>query len=245
MRIVELGTLRDNDRGGQTGYKVYAPCLCPTILADLGGYGLMTIIKVGDMDNSDGTFECCNRVYSQEGLAPTLPTNAGGGHIPKVICRMTGRNPDNPKSRVPGLPTRQVLEPNQQGMCGTITTVQKDNLVVEGRIGVRQATSKGYIEMNAGGLANLSYPDSESRRGRVIDDGETSPTLTADGNDVCRVESRYRIRKLTPRETWRLMGFDDADYDKASSVNSNTQLYKQAGNSIVKQVLMAIFSKMM
>ena len=222
---MDLGTLRHNDRGGQTGYKVYYPCLCPTILADLGGYGLMTIIKVGDMDNSDGTFECCNRVYSQEGLEPTLPTNAGGDHVPKVICRMTGRNPDNPKSRVPGLPTRQVLEPNQQGMCGTITTVQKDNLVVEGRIGVRQATSKGYIEMNAGGLANLSYPDSESRRGRV--------------------ESRYRIRKLTPRETWRLMGFDDADYDKASSVNSNTQLYKQAGNSIVKQVLMAIFSKMM
>ena len=222
---MDLGTLRHNDRGGQKGYKVYYPCLCPTILADLGGYGLMTIIKVGDMDNSDGTFECCNRVYSQEGLEPTLPTNAGGDHVPKVICRMTGRNPDNPKSRVPGLPTRQVLEPNQQGMCGTITTVQKDNLVVEGRIGVRQSTSKGYIEMNAGGLANLSYPDSESRRGRV--------------------ESRYRIRKLTPRETWRLMGFDDADYDKASSVNSNTQLYKQAGNSIVKQVLMAIFSKMM
>lgn len=53
-----------------------------------------------------------------------------------------------------------------------------------------------------------------------------------------------RIRKLTPRECWRLMGFCDSDYDKASSVNSHTQLYKQAGNSIVKQVLMAVFSQM-
>ena len=53
-----------------------------------------------------------------------------------------------------------------------------------------------------------------------------------------------RIRKLTPLECWRLMGFYDSDYEKASSVNSNTQLYKQAGNSIVKQVLMAVFSQM-
>lgn len=54
----------------------------------------------------------------------------------------------------------------------------------------------------------------------------------------------YRIRKLTPRETWRLMGFTDEDFEKAERVNSNSQLYKQAGNAIVKQVLMAIFSQM-
>lgn len=53
-----------------------------------------------------------------------------------------------------------------------------------------------------------------------------------------------RIRKLTPLECWRLMGFADSDYEKAESVNSNTQLYKQAGNSIVKQVLMSVFSQM-
>lgn len=53
-----------------------------------------------------------------------------------------------------------------------------------------------------------------------------------------------RIRKLTPLECWRLMGFSDSDFEKAESVNSNTQLYKQAGNSIVKQVLMSVFSQM-
>lgn len=52
-----------------------------------------------------------------------------------------------------------------------------------------------------------------------------------DENKICR------IRKLTPRECWRLMGFDDADFDKASKVCSNSQLYKQAGNSIVVNVL--------
>ena len=49
-----------------------------------------------------------------------------------------------------------------------------------------------------------------------------------------------RIRKLTPRECWRLMGFDDEDFNKARAVNSDTQLYKQAGNSIVVNVLEAI-----
>lgn len=53
-----------------------------------------------------------------------------------------------------------------------------------------------------------------------------------------------RIRKLTPREYWRLMDFDDEDYDKASQVVSESQLYKQAGNSIVVNVLTAIFGQM-
>lgn len=55
----------------------------------------------------------------------------------------------------------------------------------------------------------------------------------------------YRIRKLTPLECWRLMGFSDEDFHKAEKVNSNSQMYKQAGNSIVKNVLIAIFRQMM
>ena len=53
-----------------------------------------------------------------------------------------------------------------------------------------------------------------------------------------------RIRKLIPLETWRLMGFSDEDFHKAEAVNSATQLYKEAGNSIVKDVLMALFSQL-
>lgn len=54
-----------------------------------------------------------------------------------------------------------------------------------------------------------------------------------------------RIRKLTPHECWRLMGFTDEDYEKAATVNSNTQLYKQAGNSIVKPVLENLFRQLL
>lgn len=61
---------------------------------------------------------------------------------------------------------------------------------------------------------------------------------------MCKVESEYRIRKLTPRECWRLMDFKDNDFDKAEKVVSNTQLYKQAGNSIVVNVLVAIMGQL-
>ncbi len=77
------------------------------------------------------------------------------------------------------------------------------------------------------------------------EDGDVAPTLSAGSNGNIRyVETIYRIRKLTPRECWRLMGYTDADFDNAAKVNSNSQLYKQAGNAIVKQVLMAIFAQM-
>lgn len=79
---------------------------------------------------------------------------------------------------------------------------------------------------------------------RVYSDEGLSPTLTTmgGGNTEPKVlENNYRIRKLTPKECWRLMGFSDEDFEKAAKVNSNTQLYKQAGNSIVVNVLEKIF----
>ena len=80
--------------------------------------------------------------------------------------------------------------------------------------------------------------------GKVNKSG-VSPTLTTrpEGKKtaVLPVTEDYRIRKLTPRECWRLMAFKDSDFEKAEKVVSSTQLYKQAGNSICRCVLMAIF----
>lgn len=58
------------------------------------------------------------------------------------------------------------------------------------------------------------------------------------------VTPQYRIRKLTPKECWRLMGFKDEQFNKAATVCSNSQLYKQAGNSIVVNVMESIFEKL-
>ena len=99
------------------------------------------------------------------------------------------------------------------------------------------------------GVADLSFPTSKTRRGRVQENGDVCPTLMANNQDLYKLEAdemkKYRIRKLTPRECWRLMGFSDEDFEKAEQVNSNTQLYAQAGNSIVVNVLEGIFSQMM
>lgn len=79
---------------------------------------------------------------------------------------------------------------------------------------------------------------------RVYDPDAISPTLNAHsgGHTETKIAVASRVRKLTPRECWRLMGFDNTDFDKARVVNSDTQLYKQAGNSIVVNVLQAILS---
>lgn len=78
---------------------------------------------------------------------------------------------------------------------------------------------------------------------RIYKTDKTSPAITTSFRPSYEIE-KYRIRKLTPKECWRLMGFSDEDFEKAAKVNSNTQLYKQAGNSIVQDVLMAIFRQM-
>ena len=104
------------------------------------------------------------------------------------ICASRGRNPENPSDRTAGAPTEQRLEFNTKGTSNTITTVQKDNYVVE---------------------------------------------------------PSFRIRKLTPRECFRLMGMRDDDIDKIQAAGiSNTQQYKMAGNSIVVDVLEAIFKNL-
>lgn len=79
-----------------------------------------------------------------------------------------------------------------------------------------------------------------------VDGGEANTLQCNDSNGVVtKNNGSMRIRKLTPRECWRLMGFSDEDFDKAQKINSNTQLYKQAGNSIVVNVLEAIFREML
>lgn len=219
-------------------------------------------------------------------IANTLTCHEPGfsvHHSNMCIVAMRGRNPENPSDRTPGIHTEQRLEPNSEGICNPLTTVQKDNLVLEQEtIKIKQATKKGYTECKINGVADFSYPDSKTRRGRVEAEGDIAPTIMAANCEVVKIEKvgqissegsqcgtvvstnglyptitagchgyanpniveKYRIRKLTPKECWRLMGFTDEDFEKAAMVNSNSQLYKQAGNSIVKNVLMAIFAKM-
>lgn len=127
------------------------------------------------------------------------------------------------------------------------------------KILIPEKTKRGYAEAEEGDGVYINRP--HQKRG-VVQKGMIQ-TLKTSGNDVgVVVRGNYRncgsstsaggrvvktnlgIRRLTPKECWRLMGFSDDDFNKASKVNSNTQLYKQAGNSIVVSVLENIFKKL-
>lgn len=111
---------------------------------------------------------------------------------------------------------------------------------------VRQATKKGYDVAYLGDSINMEQPNSTTRRGRV--GRQVANTITTSCHIAVVVEGgknmEYRIRKLTPKECWRLMGFKDEQFLKAEQVCSNSQLYKQAGNSIVVNVMEEIFKNL-
>lgn len=161
----------------------------------------------------------------------TKPASRMEGNF--IIAASRGRNPNNPSDRSKGCTTKQRLELNSNGVSNTITTVQKDNYVVEKKI------------INLGNLYPNGSFGGNPQQGRIYSLTGLSPTITVSHSSWPKIYQSYNIRKLTPLECWRLMGFDDSDFWSAKNSGvSNTQLYKQAGNSIVVNVLEEIFKNL-
>lgn len=314
-------------------------------------------VQVGEVVGGkwDKMHDISRRVYEPDGISPTVHCQQGGNTELKiaenfvlggveedpVIVAMRGRNPDNPSDRTKGAPLEQRLEANEQGICNSLTTVQKDNLLMEKKCGskeyvarrykefieekgyipemfvaynkqevadiaptitgqcscpsgssavlkletedvkvlapnnwghkagdgtatrerretdivpalqanagqtqqsylkIKVATKQGYEKAEEGDYVNITFPSSKTKRGRV--GRGIAQTLTCgDGNAI--VTENVRIRKLTPRECLRLMGWNDEQIDKIAAAKvSATQQYRQAGNGIVVQVLEFIF----
>lgn len=176
------------------------------------------IVKVGDLDIKGQ--DQIRRVYSSEGVSPTLSTMQGGQRQPKIIDDTYGYD-KQPREYNDVSPT---LRSGRHGL----------------KVAIKTANKKGYDLAQDGDGVDLAYPNSTTRRGRV--GHEVSKTLECSG--TMGTLQNYRIRKLTPKECWRLMGFSDDDFTKAEKVNSNAQLYKQAGNSIVVNVLEGILKNL-
>ncbi|EAW7209221.1 DNA cytosine methyltransferase [Listeria monocytogenes] len=129
---------------------------------------------------------------------------------------------------------------SEKGLAPTLTTMQGGGQEPKVLL-VREATKKGYAEAAKYNGINLSMPESETRRGRV------AKQMTSTLDTGCRqgvVVEEMRIRKLTPLECWRLQGFPDWAFAAAAKVNSNSQLYKQAGNSVAVPVIVAIAERL-
>lgn len=173
------------------------------------------VVVAGTLPTS---FAQTGRIYDISGVSPTLTTMQGGDKVPKILCR----------EEAPHLK-------------------------------IKEATKLGYAKATIGDSVNLAYPESTKRRGRV-GKGVSNTITTSDNMGVVVAALEYRqdkwyevtgividgklyrlrIRRLTPRECFRLQGFPDWAYERAESVSSKSQLYKQAGNSVTVTVIEAI-----
>lgn len=187
-----------------------------------------------------------DRAFYDEKLSGTIATNAMANVIENsepLICASRGRNVENPSDRTPGTHTEQRLEINYSGTSNTLTTVQKDNYVLEPNVLRAERTEYGKAIRKQYEKGEITEKIGNMREYNPRTDG-VSNTLTTVQKDNYLFETNFRIRKLTPKECWRLMGIDDECFDKAEQVNSNSQLYKQAGNGIVVNVLYYIFKEL-
>ncbi|MBY5027550.1 DNA cytosine methyltransferase [Streptococcus suis] len=199
---------------GMNGEVFSSDGLAPTLTTNKGE-GIKIIGVIQPNFNQSGC------VYDPNGIAPTIRTMQGGGLEPKIIQRGHGYNQGGEHDTAPTL---------------TSNSWQENNLLA-----IKEATTKGYSEATIGDSVNLSHPNSTTRRGRV---GKQVANTLLTGEEQGVVMPNFRIRKLTPRECWRLQGFPDWAFDRAQEVNSNSQLYKQAGNSVTVNVIEAIAKRL-
>lgn len=162
---VEIIGCMDNtlDSTFESANRVYdTDGLCPTIPTCGGGGIQPKIMEIQKMEQCMivgvvGSTQK-NAYVGNGDVCPSLTgaMGMGGGQTPmvceKTIVAMRGRNPENPSDRTAGIELEQRLEPNTEGICNNLTTVQKDNLVLEKKtIKIRQATKDGFIECEIGG----------------------------------------------------------------------------------------------
>lgn len=195
--------------------------------ATASGYEIAT---EGDSINLEHPNSETRRGRAGKQVAQTLTTSCNQG---VMIGAMRGRNPENPSDRTTGAPTQQMLEINENGTSNCLTSVQKDNLVIEKfqEFEIADYRADEGLRIRTDGISpclNSSIRDAEW----TPQAGTRNPPITSNG---------YRIRKLTPLECFRLQGFPDS-YIKPVS---NSQLYKQSGNSISVPVIQAILKNLL
>lgn len=208
--------------------------LCPTDNTVIRKYGVF---------DTDKSKHQAGSVYDENGLAPTLDTMQGGWRQPcveeKGFVQKKYENFIKEKRYIPEMfnPYHQKeikeVAPTQTTYCGSMTSSATVLIgEVEGQSGLKQPMDRDYKKHGV-------------KREECIEFKKDNCSHALRTSVIPYTSQNLRIRKLTPKECWRLMGFDDEDFEKAEKVNSNTQLYKQAGNSIVVNVLEAILQNLL
>lgn len=186
------------------------------------------INQVGNIGKSDrfGGNPQVTRVYDINGISPTLNTMQGGGREPKILVKeatkqgyAVGDVGDSINFSHPNSKTRRGRV--GKSIANTLLTSDEQGVVLPQIIQKPHGFNKGGVHNIAPTLTKSSYQE----------------------NNFLKTEG-VNIRKLTPRECWRLQGFPDWAFDKAQEVNSNSQLYKQAGNSVTVNVIEEIAKRL-
>jgi DNA (cytosine-5)-methyltransferase 1 len=203
------------------------------------------------------------RVYDPSGIATTIASQAGGVGAKTGLYAVPVLTPDRAEKRQNG---RRFKEDGEDMF--TLTGQDRHGVMI------KEATKQGYAEAEIGDSINFAVPDSETRRGRVgkgiantLDTGcqqgvicsgiytkvsgefqrgpleGLSRTLKAKCCDA-GVTDGFRIRRLTPKECFRLQGFPDEYFERARAVNSDSQLYRQIGNSVTINVIYEIAKRL-
>jgi site-specific DNA-cytosine methylase len=155
---------------------------------------------------------------------------------------------DNGVENMSRTESKEKLSPTLDTRCDCLGVVVKEPSKLQKEVG-NQAIEKGLLKPYD--IIDYTYSNArldEIKNGKIhtknSENNQIANTLTTNAENMGVCVPNLRIRKLTPKECWRLMGFNDEDFAKAEKVCSNSQLYKQAGNSIVVNVLMAIFKEL-
>lgn len=239
----KVSILFDTSYIGQDGKARIYENICPTLTSR----DYKEPRSVGVVCNVNPSGKGMNgNVYDSNGLNPTLTTNKGEGN--KIAIPVL--TPDRAEKRQNGRRFKEDGEP-----MFTLTGQDRHGIAIE----VKEATKQGYAECRVGiDSVNFSMPNSKTRRGRAGQ--EVANTLDTSCNQGIFVQvseeltvyavwyEKYQcyiaIRKLTPKECFRLQGWSDDYFEKAQFVNSDSQLYKQAGNGVTVTVIEAMARKM-
>jgi DNA (cytosine-5)-methyltransferase 1 len=243
-RIKVVGRINSS----QDGVVVSTDGIAPTHTAGHGNTPKIieepTIHQVGQIYPNSGNPQA-GRIYDADGISPTMDTCSGGNRNQQIradqscVGTLTQNCGADLKRNGQGIIEKHyvsekgvkfILSP-KRGMCTDVNADVAQPLTAKGQ----QNWTGSFVSPDIESLEKSTTIGSTEPVKINLKNGET---ITSNDDT-----SYLRIRKLTPKECFRLMGFDDSDFHKAEKVNSSTQLYKQAGNSIVVDVLEHLLAK--
>lgn len=248
--IKQIGNIDQANRKRKNPHtgRIYDPTGVSPSLSTMQGGGLEPKIVVKNplkgMTNNGWHFE--QQVYEEDGLTRALKAGGGSGNIPKLVVsddavipvqtpEIANKSQNGRRFKEEGDPMYTLTAKDRHG----VAIIQRKRGFNEGGEHEIAPTlsSNSWEQNNLLKFGGVYTNDSPSHNRGILPN--TSRTLKSQNHDA-GVFDGMRIRKLTPKECWRLQGFPDWSYEKAQEVNSNSQLYKQAGNSVTVNVISAI-----